>query len=43
MPTSIKTIGREAFRFCKNLKEIEIPYGVEVINDYTFFRLRKIT
>ena len=31
LPSSLKEIGCEAFRWCKNLKEIILPEGLEVI------------
>lgn len=37
LPTSIKTIGKGAFRGCKKLAYIHIPYGVEEIGDKSFY------
>jgi hypothetical protein len=31
LPSSLKEIGCEAFRWCKNLKEITLPEGLEII------------
>ena len=36
MPQSLKTIGNSAFSGCSNLKEIEIPNGIETIGSYAF-------
>ena len=31
MPSSLKEIGCEAFRWCRNLNEIALPEGLEII------------
>lgn len=36
LPNTINTIGREAFNNCWNLKTVNIPFGVEVINYKSF-------
>ena len=46
LPTSLKTIANEAFRGCKNLKEIVLPEQVDSIGEYVFLgcdSLKKIT
>ena len=37
LPSSIKTIGHDAFNSCKSLSDIHIPYGVEEIGDRAFY------
>ena len=37
IPEGVKTIGDEAFRACKALKEVQIPSTVESIGQYAFY------
>ena len=36
LPWTLKVIGRQAFRDCTGLKRINIPEGVQIINDSAF-------
>jgi len=36
LPSTVKTIGRVAFKGCTNLKYIELPENLEGVLDYTF-------
>ena len=36
LPKSVKQIGDYAFRFCKNLKEVSLNEGLEIIGDRSF-------
>ena len=42
MPSTIKKIKNNAFYYCINLKNINIPLGVEEISAYTFCGCRKL-
>ena len=37
LPTSLVSLGEEAFRGCKSLTSIELPYGLTEIKDMTFY------
>ena len=46
LPTSLKSIGNEAFESCDTLQSVVIPEGVETIGDYAFgynYELRSLT
>ena len=36
LPVNVKSIGDQAFVYCRLLSEIEIPYGVASIEFWTF-------
>ena len=36
LPSTLKEIGKNAFKYCQNLMEVEIPDGVTSIGDYAF-------
>lgn len=45
LPSTVRKIKSDAFRFCTSLEEIEIPEGVEILNSRMFcgcFSLKKI-
>ena len=37
IPDTVKTIGRHAFRWCKNLTKVKLPEGVTCIEERAFF------
>lgn len=37
LPQSIKKIGKKAFSYCLNLKEVNLPNGLEEIDDKAFY------
>lgn len=42
LPTTMKTIGKEAFIYCNNLKAVTIPNGVTEIKDSCFNQCTKL-
>ena len=42
LPTSITTIGVDAFAFCEKLQKVDIPHGVTKIKEYTFLGCEKL-
>ncbi|MEE1303940.1 MAG: leucine-rich repeat domain-containing protein [Agathobacter sp.] len=42
LPTTLKTIGKEAFMYCKNLEAITIPNGVTEIKEDCFNQCTKL-
>ena len=36
LPSTLKRVEENTFGFCKNLKRIEIPKGVEYIGEFCF-------
>ena len=45
LPSTLKSIGNDAFHYCRHLTSVVIPDGVETIGDYSFsncFKLQSI-
>lgn len=40
IPKGVRIVGHRLFKLFKTLEEINIPEGVEVIEEEAFFRLR---
>lgn len=43
IPDTVKTIGRHAFRWCKNLTEVTLPEGVTHIEERAFFNCASLS
>lgn len=43
LPDSIKSIGMDAFHYCREIKEINIPIGVEYIAESAFYECTNLT
>jgi hypothetical protein len=42
LPSTLKTIGKEAFAFCYELTDINLPIGLEMIDSRAFAWCSKI-
>lgn len=43
IPNSVKTIGRQCFNNCENLKTVKIPDSVTYLDDYAFYSCDNLT